>query len=104
MTEYIFPLNGDLLNKPTAVHSFAAAQTADCGCCRPIASCACLIPGPAGPQGETGPAGPQGEAGATPTFTIGTVTAGETPEVTLTGTPPDYVLNFVLPTAAQPAE
>ena len=95
MTEYIFPLNGDLLNKPTAVHSFAAAQTADCGCCRPIASCACLIPGPEGPQGE---------AGATPTFTIGTVTAGETPEVTLTGAAPDYVLNFVLPTAAQPAE
>ena len=140
MTEYIFPLNGDLLNKPTAVHSFAAAQTADCGCCRPIASCACLIPGPEGPQGEqgpagpqgeqgpagpqgetgpagpqgetgpegpqgeTGPAGPQGEAGATPTFTIGTVTAGDTAAVTLTGAAPDYVLNFVLPTAAQPAE
>ncbi|MBQ9506645.1 MAG: collagen-like protein, partial [Clostridia bacterium] len=60
--------------------------------------------GPEGPQGETGPEGPQGEAGATPTFTIGTVTAGETPEVTLTGAAPDYVLNFVLPTAAQPAE
>ena len=59
--------------------------------------------GPAGPQGETGPAGPagaQGEtgpAGATPTFTVGTVTAGPTAQVTLTGTPPDYVLNFVLP-------
>ena len=119
MTEYIFPLNGDLQNKPTAVHSFAAAQTADCGCCRPIASCACLIPGPAGPQGEqgpagpqgeqgpagpqgeTGPAGPQGEPGVTPTFTIGTVTEGDTAAVTLTGTAPDYVLNFVLPTGTQ---
>jgi hypothetical protein len=59
--------------------------------------------GPAGPQGETGPAGPQGEtgpAGETPTFTIGTVTEGTTAEVTLTGTAPDYVLNFVLPTQA----
>ena len=127
MAEYTFPLNADLLNKPTAVQSFAAAQPADCGCCRPVVSCACLIPGPAGPQGETGPAGPQGETGPagaqgpagpqgetgpagpqgepgeTPTFTIGTVTAGDTAAVTLTGTAPDYVLNFVLPTAA-PAE
>ncbi len=121
MAEYTFPLNGGLLNKPTAVQSFAAAEPAGCGCCRPVVSCACLIPGPMGPQGETGPAGaqgpagpqgetgpagaqgpagPQGEAGVTPTFTIGTVTAGDTAAVTLTGTAPDYVLNFVLPTAA----
>ena len=56
--------------------------------------------GPAGPQGATGPAGPQGEAGVTPTFTVGTVTTGAQAQVTLTGTPPDYVLNFVLPDAA----
>ena len=61
--------------------------------------------GPAGPQGiqgppgETGPAGPQGE---TPTFTIGTVTTGDPPSVTVTGTAPDYVLNFVLPAAPAP--
>ena len=109
MAEYTFPLNAGLINKPTAVQSFAAAEPAGCGCCRPVVSCACLIPGPMGPQGETGPAGaqgpagPQGEAGVTPTFTIGTVTAGDTAAVTLTGTAPDYVLNFVLPTAA-PAE
>ena len=80
--------------------------------------------GPQGPQGEagetgaTGPAGPQGPAGAdgtdgvngtngtngapganavNPVFTIGTVTAGSTPSVTLGGTYPNLILNFVLP-------
>jgi syndecan 1 len=55
--------------------------------------------GPQGPQGETGTTGPAGADGVTPTFTIGTVTTGTEAAVTLTGTPPDYVLNFVLPTA-----
>lgn len=53
--------------------------------------------GPTGPTGATGPTGPAGE---TPTFTIGTVTSGPTAEVTITGTAPDYVLNFVLPDTA----
>ncbi|MCH5197743.1 MAG: collagen-like protein, partial [Oscillospiraceae bacterium] len=53
--------------------------------------------GATGPTGPTGPAGAAGAAGATPTFTIGTVTAGDDPQVTITGTPPNYVLNFVIP-------
>ncbi len=66
------------------------------------------IPGETGPAGPAGPAGPQGEqgipgeagpAGATPTFTIGTVTTGTPAAVTITGTAPDYVLNFVIPEA-----
>ena len=65
------------------------------------------IQGPEGPQGEQGPAGPQGEqgpAGETPTFTVGTVTVGPDPEVTITGEAPNYVLNFVLPEAPAPVE
>ena len=107
MTEYTFPLNAGLQRKQTAVHRFGTAQADDCGCCRPVEICCpCLIPGPAGPAGpagETGPAGPAGPAGETPTFTVGTVTAGDTPAVTITGDAPDYVLNFVLPTAVPPA-
>ena len=77
--------------------------------------------GPQGPQGvagATGGVGPQGPAGAdgtdgvngtngtngadgadavNPVFTIGTVTAGDTPSVVLSGTYPNLVLNFVLP-------
>ena len=123
MASFTLPLNAHLTEQQTNVQRFAAAPEA-CGCCRPLASCACLIPGPqgeqgpagpqgeqgeqgpAGPQGEQGeqgPAGPQGEQGepgVTPTFTVGSVTAGDTPAVTITGAAPDYVLNFVLPTAA----
>lgn len=77
--------------------------------------------GPQGPQGEagaTGGVGPQGPAGSNgtagvngtngtngaaganavnPVFTIGTVTAGSTPNVILDGTYPNLILNFVLP-------
>jgi len=59
--------------------------------------------GPQGPQGIPGTAGatgPQGPIGVTPTFTIGTVTEGINAAVTLTGTPPAYVLNFVIPTGS----
>lgn len=76
----------------------------------------CIIPyyynvivGPTGPTGATGATGPTGATGATgatgsdgvtPTFTIGTVTTGDPgseASVTITGTAPDYVLNFVIP-------
>ena len=53
-----------------------------------------------GIAGEIGPTGPAGEDGVTPTFTIGTVTTGAPgteASVTITGTAPDYVLNFVIP-------
>ena len=56
-----------------------------------------------GPTGPTGATGPAGEDGVTPTFTIGTVTTLEPEEeatVTLTGTAPDYVLNFGIPRGA----
>ena len=58
--------------------------------------------GPAGPAGPQGPRGEQGPAGVTPSVTVGTVTPlrpGYTPTVTNTGTAPDVVLNFGLPTA-----
>ena len=51
-------------------------------------------------RGVTGPTGPTGADGITPTFTIGTVTTLEPEDeatVTITGTAPDYVLNFGIP-------
>ena len=106
MAEYTFPLNGDLLNKQTVVHDFSGARADDCGCCRPICCPSMIVgpqgpegpAGPVGPEGPEGPAGPQGEPGETPTFTVGAVTAGPEAAVTITGTAPNYVLNFVLPT------
>lgn len=62
--------------------------------------------GPIGPTGATGPIGPTGETGATgeagitPLISIGTVTTGQPgteASVTITGTPPAYVFNFVIP-------
>ena len=62
--------------------------------------------GPTGPTGATGPIGPTGatgatgEAGITPLISIGTVTTGQPgteASVTITGTPPAYVFNFVIP-------
>ena len=56
--------------------------------------------GPTGPQGIQGDVGPTGADGITPTITIGTVTTGapgSEASVTITGTAPDYVLNFVIP-------
>lgn len=49
----------------------------------------------------TAVAGPPGTDGATPTFSIGSVTSGQ-PQVTITGTPPNYILNFVLPEGGSP--
>lgn len=59
--------------------------------------------GPAGATGATGPAGATGAtgpAGVTPTFSLGTTTtgaAGSSVSVTITGTAPNYVLNFTIP-------
>lgn len=50
-------------------------------------------PGPQGPQGIQGIVGPTGPA---PNITIGTVSTTAVPEVTVTGSSPDYVLNFGL--------
>ena len=56
--------------------------------------------GPQGIQGEIGPTGATGADGVTPLISIGTVTTGEPgseASVTITGTPPAYVFNFVIP-------
>jgi len=66
------------------------------------------LPGATGPQGEPGLQGPQGiqgpqgergqtgDQGPAPVITIGSVTAAATPAVTISGTPPNYVLDFQL--------
>ncbi len=57
----------------------------------------CGTTGPTGPTGETGPTGPTIEE---PNFTIGTTATGAPgtdAEVEITGTYPDYVLNFTIP-------
>ena len=56
--------------------------------------------GVAGAKGDKGDTGEKGADGVTPTFTIGTITtgaAGSTATVTITGTAPNYVLNFTIP-------
>ena len=56
--------------------------------------------GAKGDKGDTGAKGEKGADGVTPTFTIGTITTGEagsTATVTITGTAPNYVLNFTIP-------
>lgn len=55
--------------------------------------------GPLGPQGPSGPQGPKGDTGPA-TITVGsttTVNAGESAEVTNTGTSSEAVLNFKIP-------
>lgn len=99
MAERIFPQGVGLAQRETSVRDCACAdglsETArlNCGC---ASMCCC-------PSLIAGPAGPAGPAGETPTFTIGTVSTGPEAEVTITGTAPDYVLNFVIP-VDQPAE
>ena len=46
------------------------------------------------PKGEKGD---KGSNGGTPSFSIGTVSTGSTPQVIMTGDFPNYILNFVLP-------
>ena len=53
-----------------------------------------------GAKGDKGDRGEKGADGVTPTFTIGTVSTGaegSTATVTVTGTAPNYVLNFTIP-------
>ena len=117
MTDYTFASGLGLTQKATTVRNcgegdgLTDAARARCGCgCGSVIYCPSMIVGPAGPQGEQGPAGPQGAqgpagpAGETPTFTVGTVTVGPDPAVTITGEAPDYVLNFVLPEPPVPVE
>ena len=57
-------------------------------------------PGAIGPTGAPGPQGLQGDTGATGpanVLTVGTVEKGVEAEVTITGTSPAQVVNFVLP-------
>jgi len=49
-----------------------------------------------GPQGAIGPQGIKGDTGPSNTLTIGSVESGSTSSVTITGTSPNQVLNFVL--------
>lgn len=54
-------------------------------------------------KGDTGAAGANGTNGTTPTFSIGTVTtgaAGSNAAVTISGTAPNYTLNFTIPRGA----
>ena len=51
----------------------------------------------AGPKNRTGDKGENGIDGSTPAFAIGDVDFGSKPEVTMTGTKDNPVLNFVLP-------
>ena len=56
--------------------------------------------GDKGDKGEKGDTGAKGADGVTPTFEVGTVStgsAGSTATVTITGTAPNYVLNFTIP-------
>lgn len=56
--------------------------------------------GDKGDKGEKGDTGAKGADGQTPTFEVGTVStgaAGSTATVTITGTAPNYVLNFTIP-------
>ena len=124
MNDYTFTSGVGLMQKATTVRNcgdgdgLSDAARARCGC-GTVFCCPSMIVGPVGPQGPQGPAGPQGEqgpagpagpqgeqgpAGETPTFTVGTVTVGPDPEVTITGEAPNYVLNFVLPEAPAPVE
>lgn len=53
-----------------------------------------------GPTGATGATGPAGADGVTPVLSIGTVTtgaAGSSASVNITGTAPNYVINFTIP-------
>lgn len=56
--------------------------------------------GEIGAKGADGAKGEKGDIGVTPTLSVGTVTTGEagsSANVTISGTAPDYVLNFAIP-------
>ena len=55
---------------------------------------------PKGDKGDKGDVGAKGQDGVTPTLSIGTVTtgnAGSNASVTMTGSSPNYTLNFTIP-------
>ena len=55
---------------------------------------------PTGPTGDIGPTGPAGIDAETPTLSIGTVITGDPgteASATITGTPPNYILNLTIP-------
>lgn len=54
-------------------------------------------PGTTGAQGPAGTNGINGQPGPPCSLTIGTVTTGTTASATITGTPPNQILNLVLP-------
>lgn len=49
-----------------------------------------------GDKGDPGEPGPKGDPGPANTLSIGTVTSGSTPQVIISGSAPNQVLNFVL--------
>jgi hypothetical protein len=51
----------------------------------------------AGPTGEKGEKGDCGDRGITPQISVGTVVAGESPAVIMSGTPEKPIFNFVIP-------
>ena len=53
--------------------------------------------GEAGPEGPQGPKGDTGNVGPAPNLSIGTVVGGDSADVEITGSSPNYTLNFVLP-------
>lgn len=55
------------------------------------------VAGKDGKDGAVGPSGVNGQPGAPCSLTIGTVTSGTTASATITGTPPNQILNLVLP-------
>ena len=55
------------------------------------------LAGPVGPEGPAGPAGAVGPAALPYSLSIGSITTGPVPLATITGTPPNQVLNLVLP-------
>jgi hypothetical protein len=58
------------------------------------------VAGKDGKDGAVGPSGVNGQPGAPCFLTIGTVTSGTTASATITGTPPNQVLNLVLPVSS----
>ena len=68
------------------------------------------VAGPAGPKGDTGSSGPKGDPGATgpqgpiglpASLTVGNVTTGDIPSVSLRGSAPNQIVDFVLAKGAK---
>lgn len=56
--------------------------------------------GPPGAPGDDGPPGEVGPAGPPNSLEIGTVTVGPVADAEITGTPPNQILNLVMPSGA----